>query len=40
MQSFKPSSDKSCQGIVQMECIAHAITYIIMIVTRESGGRD
>ena len=26
--------------IVQMECTAHTISYIIMIATRESAGRD
>ena len=26
--------------IVQMECIVHTVLYIIMIATRESGGRD
>ena len=26
--------------IVHMECIAHTISYIIMIATRETEGRD
>ena len=26
--------------IVQMECIAHTVSYIIMIATRESGELD
>ena len=36
MQIFQPSSNHVMLYIVQMECIAHTISHIIMIVTCES----